>query len=255
MTPEARALYLHKLRAFAIHIGISAVVFTSVIAILVARWYPGPYFWIDGGLYVMTVAAFVDIGLGPSITLAVYRPRAPRMRAILAAIGLAQLAALGGGVHLLYEYRPLAVAFVGAPRNEFFPITRAMLKEARLPDGLTQGARERPALIVVEMPTDPAETRRLLMAGLTGGTTLWQRTDLYRPAEGEWRSRMLAEGARNERRIEAVHKENAKRVRDFVAAHGGRFDDFLFVPLNARYGRGFLVFARQDGRLIDTIRM
>ena len=147
MTPGTRSLWRAKLRAFAIHLGLSAIVFAVVIATLIRLWYPEPYFWIDGGLFVMTIAAFVDVGLGPTITLALFKPRDRRMRATFSGIVLLQLAALGGGIHLLYEYRPLFVAFVGFPRNEFFPVTQSMLKgAAAVPAGILERSPERPAL-------------------------------------------------------------------------------------------------------------
>lgn len=247
-------LWRAKLKAFAIHLGVSIVVFGAVIAALIQLWYPEPYFWIDGGLFVISVAAFVDIGLGPSITLALFRPRDPRMRATFVGIGLIQVAALAGGVHLLYEYRPLFVAFIGFPRNEFFPVTQSMLKGAApVPAGILERSRERPALVYVDLPADPAQRQRVLAAGAAGGKTAFQRTDLYRPAEGPWRDRIFAEGARSKARIEAVFLDKAERVNAYVAAHGGAYDAFAFVPLNARYGRGMLVFDRADGRLLTTL--
>ena len=256
MKLESRSVWRAKLKAFAIHVGISAVVFVIVIATLIRLWYPEPYFWIDGGLYVMTVAAFVDIGLGPSISLAVFRPHDRRMPLVYALIGIAQLAALGGGVHLLYEYRPLFVAFVGFPRNEFFPVTESMLRgAASVPREMIAQARERPAMVYIDLPADPAQRRRMLMAGRTGEKTVFQHTELYRPAEGEWRKRIFAEGARSKVRIEAVFEARAAHVQAYVDAHGGSYDAFAFVPLNARYGRGMLVFDRASGRLLTTLEM
>jgi len=256
MRPETRRLWRAKLKAFAIHVGVSAIVFGIVIAALIRLWYPEPYFWIDGGLYVMTVAAFVDIGLGPSISLAVFRPHDRRMPKVYAIIGLVQLAALGGGVHLLYEYRPLFVAYVGFPRNEFFPVTEAMLRSATdAPRDMIAQARERPAMVYIDLPTNVAERRRMLMGGKTGEKTVFQHTELYRAAEGEWRSRIFAEGARSETRIVALYQARAASVLSYVAAHGGSYDAFAFVPLNARYGRGMLVFDRADGHLITTLKL
>jgi len=256
MTPDIRSLWRAKVKAFAIHLGLSAAVFGVVIATLIRLWYPEPYFWIDGGLFVMSIAAFVDVGLGPSITLALFKPRDPHMRATFAGIALLQLAALGGGIHLLYEYRPLFVAFIGFPRNEFFPVTQSMLKGvAPLSPDLIERARERPALIYIDLPEDLAARRRMLMAGALGETTVFQRTDLYHPAEEPWRSRIFAEGARSQSRIEAVFLDKAARIREYVAAHGRAYDAYAFVPLNARYGRGMLVFDRADGRLITTLRL
>ncbi len=256
MSPERRALWVAKLKAFGAHFAISLVVFASVIAVLIELWYPNPYFWVDGGLFVLTVAAFVDIGLGPSITLVVFRPRWPRMRLIFSGIAAAQILALGAGVYLLYEHRPLFTAFIGHPRNDFFPVTKSMVKtDPATLEKLTSLSAERPPLLYLELPEDRGEANRMLMAGLTGQTTVFQRTDLYRPVKGEVLDKVLAAG-RTPQRIELVFLENnMKRVLAYVAEHGGRYEDYAFVPLNGRYGRALLVFRRSDGRMLDAIEM
>jgi hypothetical protein len=254
--PARSALWAAKLKAFAIHFSISVAVFAAVIAAMLEAFYPTPYFWVDGGLFVLTIAAIVDVGLGPSLTLVTYVPRHKNTRAILAAIAAAQIAALGAGVYLLYEHRPLAAAFVGYPRNEFFPVTKAMLNPSR--DTLAKLealSPHRPPLTYLELPEDREEVNRMLMEGLSGEKGVFQSIERYRPLQGEHLERVLAAG-RTPQRIELVFfRENLRRIEDYVAAHGGRFESFAFVPLNGRYGRAMLVFTRSDGKLVATIPM
>lgn len=66
-----------KFRAFGTHFGLSVVIFAVIIALTVWLWYPPPFFWIDGGLQVVLLAAIIDIVAGPLLTLVVYRPKKP----------------------------------------------------------------------------------------------------------------------------------------------------------------------------------
>ena len=239
-----------KLRAFATHLAISVAVFAAVIALAMWRFYPPLYFWIDGGLFVLTVAAGVDVALGPTFTLVLYAPGRKSNRFVLPAIALAQAAALGWGVHLMYQNRPLLDAYVGYPRREFFTVTDDSIREGRRPLGdLLALSRERPALVYVSMPEDPKLARRELASGET-----LSHTERYLSLDGAQLKEVL-EAGRDRVRIEAVFPGNLSAVDDFIAAHGGRFEDYAFVPLNARYGRALLVFRRSDGGYLGAIAL
>jgi hypothetical protein len=255
MNLPQRALWIAKLKASAAQLAIGIAVFAAVIVALLLSWYPEPYFSVDGGRFVLTYAALVDFGIGALLTLVLYTPQRARARVMLVTIAAARLVALSTALYLLHEHKPLYAAFVGYPRYEFFPVTGEMIAHAPpLPAALREAARMRPALAFIDLPADHAETRRMLISGATGGESVFARTDLYRPLEGTWRARAMAFG-RHEQRIEASYPGNLARVRAFAAVHGGAFDDFAFVPLNARYGRALLAFRRPNGGFVGAIRL
>ncbi len=113
MSPERRALLLAKLKAFGIHLSISLVLFTAIIAACMTLWYPPPYFWIDGGIQVTRIAALADIVLGPLLTLILFRPGKRTLKRDLAVIGAVQIAFLAWGVGVLHREKPLLAASVG----------------------------------------------------------------------------------------------------------------------------------------------
>jgi hypothetical protein len=79
-----------KLRAFAIHFGISFLIFIGLAYFVVAIWYPGFFFESDGGWEGMRIIVGVDLVLGPLLTLIVYKHGKPGLRFDLTLIGLVQ---------------------------------------------------------------------------------------------------------------------------------------------------------------------
>lgn len=250
MSRPLSAYWRAKLIAFGMHLAISATVFATVILLAMWSFYPPLYFWIDGGLFVLTVAAGVDVALGPSFTLVLYAPGRRSNRYVLPAIALAQCAALAWGVHLMYQQRPLLAAYVGYSRHEFFPVTEGLVRDGPRPLAkLLALSPERPALVYVALPSDPALAKRELQSGET-----LSHTDHYLPLAGAQLKEVLDAG-RSRVRIDAVFPGNMPAVDAFVSAHGGAFDDYAFVPLTARYGRALLAFRKRDGRYLGGIRL
>ena len=66
-----------KLRAFAIHLIVSATVILAFLGVMFFVWYPVPYFETDGGWKVLRILAGVDVVLGPLLTLIVFKPGKP----------------------------------------------------------------------------------------------------------------------------------------------------------------------------------
>jgi len=250
MGRQLSAIWRGKLIAFGAHLAISVIVFATVIALSMWLFYPPLYFWIDGGMFVLTIAAGVDVALGPSFTLVLYAPGRRSNRFVLPAIALAQVAALAWGVHLMYAQRPLLDAYVDYPRREFFPVTKGLIADSRRPLAeLLALSPERPALVYVSLPVD----RKQALQELQSGRTL-SHTESYLPLTGNQLKDVLAAG-RTREHIESSFPGNMPRVQKFIDRHGGSFDDYAFVPLAARFGRALLVFKRSDGKLVGAITL
>lgn len=247
---QMTSVWRAKLIAFGTHLAISVTVFAAVIALTMWLFYPPLYFWIDGGLFVLTVAAGVDVALGPSFTLVLYAPGRRSNRFVLPAIALGQIAALGWGVHLMYDQRPLLDAYVDYPRHEFFPVTKGLIADSARPLAeLLALSPERPALVYVSLPAD----RRKAAQELQSGRTL-SHTESYLPLTGNQLKEVLDAG-RTREHIESTFPGNMPKVQKFIDQHGGSFDDYAFVPLAARFGRALLAFRRSDGKLVGAIAL
>lgn len=106
-----------RLRAMGIHAMISLVVFVATAFVLVFLFYPSVHFQINGGWYGLKLMFFIDLVLGPLITLLVFNPSKPKREKIsdLTIIAVLQAAALAYGFHTVYQQRPvMLMLYAGA---------------------------------------------------------------------------------------------------------------------------------------------
>jgi hypothetical protein len=157
-----------RVTAALLHLAISALVVGSVFLVVYLVWYPPPLFQSAGGRHLFLVLALVDIGLGPLITLIIYRRGKPGLRFDLATIGLLQLAALGFGAHVVYQARPAWIVFA----HDRFDLIRAN----QVVERSLKGAAERfrhisstgPRIAAARQPDDPQERLAISLSAVQG---------------------------------------------------------------------------------------
>ncbi|HEY5636341.1 MAG TPA: hypothetical protein VIS77_05515 [Burkholderiales bacterium] len=253
MSPERRALFRAKARAFGIHAGISAALFVAIVTVAVLAWLPPPYFWIDGGVFIVSVAAAVDLILGPALTFFLYRPGRKQLALIFTVIAFVQSAALTWGVQVLYAGRPQVVVYAGYPRMEFFPIGEALLRDGpRTLEQLRALSPERPPLLLVPLPKDKAEARATVVAASVVGTSVLRMSERFLPLEGEALEEVLAAGQTREQ-MEATWPGAGARIEAFASERGVPATAFAFVPVYGRYSSALLAIDRANGRLAGHV--
>ncbi|MDA0226194.1 MAG: hypothetical protein O2975_08820 [Proteobacteria bacterium] len=253
MLPERRALFLAKASAFGVHVAISAVVFAIIVAVAVLAWLPPPYFWIDGGVFIVAVAAVVDLILGPALTFLLYRPGRKQMALIFMVIAFVQSTALGWGVQVLYAGRPQVIVYAGYPREEFFPIGEMLLRDGpRTVDELRALSPERPPLVLAPLPKDRAQARATVIAASVVGTSVLRLSDRFLPLKGEALAEVLAAGQSREK-LEAAWPGSGARVEAFATARGVPVAALAFVPVYGRYSSALLAIERSSGRLAGHV--
>src|SRR5512137_2835497 len=104
---------LNRWKAASIHFGISVVIATALFAAMLLVWYPHPYFHAAGGQKLLLLLIGVDVVIGPLLTLIVFDPRKKNLKMDLAVIVALQLAALVYGATIMFNARPVFVAFAG----------------------------------------------------------------------------------------------------------------------------------------------
>lgn len=108
-----RKLWINKAKASGIHLALSMVIFLVFVYILIFHWYPLPYFHSDGGWQGMRIMLFVDVVLGPLLTLIVFNYKKSRNKIIfdLSVIATIQIGALIWGVNAVYQGRPVVIVY------------------------------------------------------------------------------------------------------------------------------------------------
>jgi hypothetical protein len=239
-----------RFKAAGIHFGISAVIFAVALYLMLAHWYPGFHFVVDGGWRGVKIMAGVDLVLGPMLTLIVFN-RLKSRRAIafdLSCVAIAQLGALAWGFYAVHSQRPVAVSYY---EGAFLSLTAEPLAIEKQPaDYANQFSERRPPLVYVQPPANDEEGARAAMQELMGMVGYHEDPFFFRRLDENWGEvRKGAVGA------EARGKEKpafAAALPGFLADHGGAAGDYLYFPYEGHEGSCTLAF-KPDGTLVDAI--
>jgi hypothetical protein len=150
------------------HLVASALVAGLCAALVFGVWYPYPYSELASGRELFMLLVSVDLVIGPLLTLVVYNPKKPR-RELWRDVGtvfVLQLAALGYGLHIVAQARPVLLAFEG---DRFRVVAVPDIDPASLaqaPTGLSQLSWTGPQPIGVKLlePSDAEYPQSILLA-------------------------------------------------------------------------------------------
>ncbi|HEY2628972.1 MAG TPA: TfpX/TfpZ family type IV pilin accessory protein [Usitatibacter sp.] len=220
-----------RIRVALVHLALSAALALAVFLGIYFYWYPGVFFEGAGGKELFLLIACVNVAIGPLITVVIYKPGKWGLKFDLVCIAVLQLSALAYGISVMFEARPVYIAFV----VDRFAIVRA--------NGFPGGALEKgeakgygrlswtgPKFVGVKLPTDADEQFRLATSAAAGVDAEYY-PQYYVPYP-EQRDVVRA----HEQPIEALRKYNPQRLRDIdeaIAATGRKEGEVAFIPMRA----------------------
>ena len=204
-----------RFQAFALHLAISALIALAVIGLVFFIWYPAPLASATGVTRIFLMLLAIDVILGPSLTLLVYKPGKKTLVFDLAVIACLQLAALSYGLYAVAEGRPAWLVF-SVDRFELVrvnDIDEHKLDEA--PADYRQPSWLGPQWVAASNPVDSEARNELMFEALLGGTDIAQRPNLYQPLTQQ--SDLMRQRAQP---LSALHRFNApEQVQRIVQAH------------------------------------
>lgn len=243
---------MSRLGAFAIHLGISLVIFGVLAALVVYVWYPDFFFHTDGGWQGIRIIVLVDLVLGPLLTLIVFdRNKAPAtLRLDLALIGTFQAACLVAGTYVVYAERPLALVYVD---GSFYSMSADAYREAgvEVPD-LSDFPGPWPKRVAVDLPEDPAEQSKVRARALGTRTPLRALSDRYEPLSFESLN-SNEEAFAYAGLIERDTDEES--LQGWLDEYGGELEDYAFFPYGARYQYVFLGVSKRDEAVVGLLEV
>jgi hypothetical protein len=221
----------HRFRAGLIHLSLSAAIAGLVFLPIYFFWYPDVLYESAGGRDLFLLIVSVDVTVGPLITTIIYVPGKWGLKFDLMVIAILQLTALGYGVYVLFESRPVYVVFV----KDRFELVRANTYPEGALDKPTGKGWEHlpvtgPKTIGVRMPTDPKEQLEITMSGI-GGVDI-QLYPKYYVAYDEVRGEVKSKGET----LQKLRDRNPKRAAEvsaLVAGSGRKEQDLRYLPLRA----------------------
>lgn len=239
-----------RLRAFTLHLIISSTIFLIFLGIMFLVWYPPPYFEIDGSWYVLRILAGVHVVIGPLLTLILFKPGKPGLKFDMSCVALMQIGALIYGGMIIYQEHPAFVVF-GVDR--FTSIHRTKVEFAKLKHSeLQRTTGIGPILAQALPPADPKLRQELMFAVvMEGQKDLEYRAELYEPYQpdlAKLRSRSL-----DLDKLAALNDKAKEAIAAFAAQHGGRLQDYLYLPLRGKNKDIIMALSAVDGMPVGFI--
>ena len=170
---------MNRWKAGGIHFLISLVVFCFLLSLILLVWYPGLLFDLNGGWEGLRIVIGVDLILGPVLTLIVYKVGKPSLKFDLTAIAVFQSLCLVAGVWVVYEERPVVLAF------EYDAIYSLSYREFKQYDNdlaaLEAFAGQYPKQVFIELPADNREAFTFSYERQLNDLPLYADATRYRP--------------------------------------------------------------------------
>ena len=170
-----------RLKAFSVHLSLSALVALLSLALVFHVWYPAPMSVALGVANIFLLMLVVDVVLGPLLTLVVYKQGKKTLKLDLATIALLQVGALVYGLHVVSEGRPAWVVF----SVDRFELVRAMDVDTRFPEKVAPKYRTPPFTgpqwVAAVRPEDPQALSDITLEAVFAGLDLQHRPYLYQP--------------------------------------------------------------------------
>ncbi len=166
-------------QAFAIHLGISFVIFIVLLGIIFLFWYPGPFIHL-GGIEGIQIVAGVDLVLGPLLTLMVYNKAKKSLKIDLAIIACIQFTALVAGTWTVYFERPIVQVLSD---DGIYVYSQRDYEANDIPiDQLKKIPGKAPLNVFLDLPDDKNSIAAIKAAhSFFGDNSLTMRANLYIP--------------------------------------------------------------------------
>ena len=222
-----------RLRASAIHLGISLCIALFAAALVFGLWYPYHYREISGGRELFFLVVAVDVIMGPLITMAIFNRTKLRRELLMdfTVVGLLQLAALGYGLWTVFAARPVHLVFEYSRMTLVHAIDVDADLLAKAPPSLQKLPVTGPTVISLRPFKNSAEQFDATTAALKGfplaaRSDLWQA---YEPARAD-----VLKVAKPVAELRARFSHQAAQIDWAIAATGRPVTDLRYLPLLSR---------------------
>lgn len=216
-----------RVRAFLTHISASAIAVSVVAATVLFAWYPWPYWYANAADKILLMLVAVDVFIGPTLTLIVFKPGKPGLKMDMTAIITVQIAALTYGVITLYQARPMFTVF-SVDRFEVVTaseIDLGKIKHEQLLDLPFAG----PGFAYAKKPSDRAAARKILAEVMFHqAPDIERRPELYEPLSSHKDTVISRARAIDVSRMNSGEKS---KLSAFLNEQDARQDDFIYYPL------------------------
>ncbi len=237
-----------KFKALVIHLLLSIVLVSLVIALVIYFWYPLEYIYLTNFKDISILIISIDLILGPLLTFVIFNPTKKSLRFDLIVIIAIQCAALTYGVNALYQTHPLYITYNHGSFN-LIHANEVTPKDAKH-EKFKVSKLSSPRLAFAKMPDDPEKrTEIILGVDLKGEPDIDKRIEYYEPHQ-EHMDTILKNSLDN---VKLFDEENlTPSSKSFLKKYGQK-ESFSFIPLKGAAGSAIIVLDKKSSEVIATI--
>jgi hypothetical protein len=244
---------ISRKQAFLTHLFISMAVFFVLLYLIIYKWYPSYYFHIDGGYRGIVTIFFVDVILGPGLTLLVFKPGKPNLKFDMAVIITVQIVALSWGIKSVYSERSALTVFYD---GKFSCMNHAQVADVDLARLALQD-KGPPLLAVLPRPSTYAEYQRMtLEAYRKNSAEIYIFGEKFLPMDAVGTLQLMnyeLDVANSFFGSEEEMERYEKIWSDYRASNPDVMEQYLLFPLSCRYRNVLAVFDPEKSEIIDYV--
>lgn len=239
---------MSRWKAAGIHLAISAVAIIGIFVALLFTWYPPGLTTMAEADRLMLILGGVDIAIGPLLTLIVYQAGKKSLKFDLAIIALLQVAALGYGLHIFWQSRPVFMVaavdrFELVFANEIDPMDLSLGSRPEFKTLSWSGAR----LVGAKLPTRSQDRLQAIMQGIDG-------RDIHltpvRYADYREVASSLLRHARPLDHLTTDYPTAAQALTEAAQRLGRTADSVRYVPIISSRGRASMLLDARTGEIV-----
>ncbi len=242
-----------RFKAFAIHIGISSAIFLCLLVLLLGYWYKTPFFDLEDGPRAIQIILFVDLVLGPLLTLVIFKPGKPGLKFDLSLIAIFQLSALIYGIWMVQLARPVAVIHA---YDSLYIVSKNTIINSDIPEPVANKIIGlEPTYLYVNLPKEQESFNAIIASSFREKRPIQLLYKYYEPLKLTDVEKLSAI-AIDIRKYTAKNEEWSAKLDAFLKRHKRSLDNtLLFAPVRARRGPYFLVIDTAKGEIIDYLEV
>ncbi|MFK7955782.1 MAG: TfpX/TfpZ family type IV pilin accessory protein [Lysobacterales bacterium] len=216
-------------KAAGIHLVISIIVAIGAMILMVGVMYPWEFFTVSGGHKLLAIMLFVDIVIGPLLTLVVFKTGKKSLKMDLTVIALLQVAALVYGMWNVVQARPVFLVHVG---DRFYLVRATEIT----PEELAKGKEPRfrrlswtgPTLAVALQPKN-VDRQGDLIASALGGRDFDQYPETY--ADYKENAATVLDRVLNTEEVLAKLPEETQAIKRYLESNNLESSQTRIIPL------------------------
>jgi hypothetical protein len=206
-----------------------------------------------GGDMLVLLLVGVDVVIGPLITLIIFKPGKKGLKFDLTVIAMLQAVALGYGVTIAAEARPVYTVFVVDRFEVVAPnaLDKGELARVTNPEFKSMSWTG-PRMAGVRKPDNTVEANRILFM-MSEGKDLQHFPQHFVPY-----ANVAAEAGRRAEPISELRRYNKDHVGEIDAMltrYNVKEGDVGFLPLRARRGERAVIVRKSNGEIVDTMNL